>query len=142
MRLYRYTVKREFVCETGVGRNLSSPETVFATFGPLVAQLDREQFLAVFLNGKNNMVGFEAVSTGSLGASIVHPREAFKAAIINNAAAVVFVHNHPSGDPTPSTEDRRITERLRRAGETLGISVLDHVVIGDSGFFSFADNGW
>ena len=81
-------------------------------------------------------------SAGSLAASLVHPREAFRPAIREAAAAVLFVHNHPSGDPTPSGEDRRITSRLRGAGELLGIPVLDHVVIGRGRYFSFADAGW
>ena len=81
---------------------------------------------------------------GSLTAALVHPREVFKAAILSNAAALILVHNHPSGDPTPSAEDRAITERLRQVGELVGIRVLDHVVIGDEGqFVSLAEQeGW
>ena len=82
------------------------------------------------------------ISEGSLGASLVHPREAFRPAVREAAAAVIFMHNHPSGDPSPSSEDRRITARLRRAGEILGIPVLDHVVVGRDGYFSFADSAW
>lgn len=74
-------------------------------------------------------------------AALVHPREVFKAAILANAAALILVHNHPSGDPEPSAEDRAITERLKQAGELLGIRVLDHVVIGDDKFRSFAEEG-
>jgi DNA repair protein RadC len=102
---------------------------------------DREHFLMLALDGKNRVVGFEIVSVGTLTASLVHPREVFKAAILTNAAAIVVAHNHPSGDPTPSAEDRAITERLKQAGELLGIAVLDHVVLGDSGYHSFADAG-
>lgn len=123
-------------------RPLSSSGEVDALLREEMLSSDRERFLALLLNGKNKLLGIEEVSKGSLGASIVHPRELFKAAILANAAAIICAHNHPSGDPTPSAEDRRITERLRRAAEVLGIPILDHVVIGDPSFYSFADNGW
>src|SRR5207302_8829691 len=102
-------------------------------------RLDREVFLALVLDGKNQLLGFNQVSVGSLSAALVHPREVFKAAILANAAAIILVHNHPSGDPEPSPEDRAITGRLKEAGELLGIKVLDHVVIGDGRYVSFAD---
>jgi DNA repair protein RadC len=82
------------------------------------------------------------VSEGSLTLSIVHPREVFALAVRESAAGVIFLHNHPSGDPTPSAEDRRLTDRLVTAGEVLGIRVLDHMVIGDGRYVSFADEGW
>jgi DNA repair protein RadC len=82
------------------------------------------------------------VSVGSLSASLVHPREAFKVAILANAASVILVNNHPSGDPEPSPEDSRVTDRLKRGGELLGIPVLDHVVIDDGRYHSFADGGF
>jgi DNA repair protein RadC len=124
------------------GTFLSSATEVHAHFGPLLADDKRESFYIVLLNGKNRVLAKIRISQGSLGASIVHPREAFRPAIREAAAAVIFVHNHPSGDPTPSEEDRRITERLRRAGELMGIPVLDHVVVGRGRYWSFADNGW
>lgn len=124
------------------GAMLSSPAEVYAHFGPLLADDKRESFVAVLVDGKNRVLAKVPVSQGSLGASIVHPREAFRAAVREAAAAIVFVHNHPSGDPTPSAEDRRITERLRRAGEVMGIPVLDHVVVGRGRYYSFADSGW
>jgi DNA repair proteins len=82
------------------------------------------------------------VSEGSLTLSIVHPREVFTLAVRESAAAVIFLHNHPSGDPTPSREDRVLTARLVSAGEVLGIRVLDHLVVGDGRYISFADQGW
>ncbi len=124
------------------GTFLSSATAVHAHFGPLLADEKRESFYIVLLNGKNRVLAKIRISQGSLCASIVHPREAFRFAVREAAAAVIFVHNHPSGDPTPSEEDRRITERLRRAGELMGIPVLDHVVVGRGGYWSFADNGW
>jgi DNA repair protein RadC len=101
-----------------------------------------EEFLVVFLDAKNTPVGYQVVSVGSLTLSIVHPREAFKAAVCMSAAAVIFSHNHPSGDPTPSLEDRTLTKRLVSAGELLGIRVLDHIVMGEGRHVSFADEGW
>jgi DNA repair protein RadC len=121
---------------------LSSAAEVHAHFGPLLADEKRESFYAVLLNGKNRVMAKVRISQGSLCASIVHPREAFRSAVRDAAAAIIFVHNHPSGDPTPSPEDRRITERLRHAGELMGIAVLDHVVVGRGKYWSFADNAW
>ena len=123
-------------------RPLSSSGEVDALLREEMLTWDRERFVALLLDGGNKLLGIDEVSKGSLGASIVHPRELFKAAILANAAAIICAHNHPSGDPTPSAEDRRITERIRRAAEILGIPVLDHVVIGDPSYYSFADNGW
>ncbi|HEY3154399.1 MAG TPA: JAB domain-containing protein [Candidatus Binatia bacterium] len=103
---------------------------------------DKEHFLLLTLNNKNRVNGFKVVSTGSLTASLVHPREVWRAALHLCAAAVIFVHNHPSGEPAPSPEDQDITRRLKETGDVLGIRVLDHVVLGDSErFFSFSDKG-
>src|SRR5262249_32765455 len=95
----------------------------------------------VLLNAKHRPIGLNTVSVGSLTASIVHGREVFKPAIAGNAAAVILAHNHPSGDPSPSTEDVELTKRLRDAGELLGIRVLDHVIVGDGKHYSFVDAG-
>ena len=103
---------------------------------------DKEHFLLLTLNNKNRVSGFKVVSTGSLTASLVHPREVWRAALHLCAAAVIFVHNHPSGEPAPSQEDQEITRRLKETGDMLGIRVLDHVVLGDNDrFFSFSDKG-
>ena len=104
---------------------------------------DREHFVVLLLDQKNKLIGIHTVSTGSLSASVVHPREVFKACILSNAAAFVAGHNHPSGDPQPSREDRALTTRLHDAGKLLGIAMLDHVIIGDGTetYFSFADEG-
>ncbi|MFT4570343.1 MAG: DNA repair protein RadC [Hyphomicrobiaceae bacterium] len=124
------------------GRALRSSGDVHSHFGPLLADEKRELFTAVLVDTKNRVLTAVRISEGSLNASLVHPREAFRPAIREAAAAVVFVHNHPSGDPTPSTEDRRITQRLRSAGELLGIAVLDHIIVARDEYFSFADSGW
>lgn len=89
-----------------------------------------EKFGILTLNMKNMVVGMHVISIGSLNAAIVHPRDVFKAAMMNNAATIVCFHNHPSGDPTPSPEDIQITKRLCEAGEMLGIEVLDHIIVG------------
>lgn len=103
---------------------------------------EREHFLMFMLDARRNVKGVATVSIGTLSASLVHPRECFRPAIIAGAAAVVAVHNHPSGDPAPSAEDRDVTRRLQRAGELLGIPLADHVVIGAAGaFYSFRERG-
>lgn len=107
-----------------------------------LADVDREHFVVLMLDQKNHVIGIHTVSMGSLTASIVHPREVYKAAILANAAAIMCGHNHPSGDPQPSREDRAITQRLAEAGKLLGINVVDHIIIGGAGtYFSFADEG-
>lgn len=104
---------------------------------------EREHFMAAYLDNRSRVKGVSTVSIGTLSASLVHPREVFRPAIVAGAAAVVISHNHPSGDPSPSPEDREATRRLLRAGELLGIPLLDHVIIAeaDGVFFSFKERG-
>ena len=109
---------------------------------PLFHGLDREQFLVACLDAKHAIIGVNVVSIGSLSFSIVHPREVFKPAILLNSAAIICAHNHPSGHPEPSSEDRVLTARLRQAGDLIGITILDHIILGDDRTFSFADQGW
>lgn len=105
--------------------------------------LAEEHFVVLHLDTKHAPIGYQIVSIGSLSLSIVHPREVFKLACCANAAAIVCAHNHPSSDPTPSQEDRKLTARLVSCGELLGIPVLDHIVIGEADrYVSFADQGW
>jgi DNA repair protein RadC len=103
--------------------------------------LRKECFWAVLLNGKNRFLKLVRVSEGSLTASLVHPREVFRPAILEAAAGLLCVHNHPSGDPAPSPEDLQITRRLVEVGRLIGIRVLDHVIVGENEYFSFADEG-
>ncbi|HEX9093147.1 MAG TPA: DNA repair protein RadC [Coriobacteriia bacterium] len=112
---------------------VSTAQDVVALCGPQLRGLDREHFWALALTTKNHLLRMVEISVGSLNASIVHPRELYKEAVRLSAASVVVVHNHPSGDPTPSGADLQLTRRLARAGEVLGIELLDHVVIGDGG---------
>ncbi len=103
--------------------------------------LDREHFKTVLLNSKNQVLGIEVISIGSINASMVHPREIFRTAIKRNAAAVVLAHNHPSGDPSPSSDDIQVTERVLRAGQLIGVDVLDHLIIGDKCYISLRRQG-
>jgi len=103
--------------------------------------LDREHFRALLLNAKNQVIGQEIISIGTLNSSAVHPRELFKNAIKASAAAIILVHNHPSGDPSPSREDIEVTRRLVEAGRLIGIEILDHLVIGNGKFESFKAMG-
>lgn len=102
---------------------------------------DREKFICIHFNIKNQIISYEVVSMGSLTSSIVHPREVFKAAILANAASVVFLHNHPSGSTEPSNDDIEITNRLCKAGGILGIDILDHLIITRDNYFSFKQKG-
>ncbi|MRR56982.1 MAG: DNA repair protein RadC [Deltaproteobacteria bacterium] len=116
------------------GNRITLPEQAAEAFCSLVGNPDREYFVALLMDGKNRITSIHQVSQGSLNQSIVHPRETFKAALLANAAAIILAHNHPSGDLTPSREDREITKRLREAGELLGVRVLDHIIVDtDSG---------
>ena len=100
----------------------------------------KEHFVVLMLDGRNRVVGESQISQGTLTASLVHPREVFRPAVSAAAAAIVLVHNHPSGDPSPSAEDQRVTQRLVEAGEIVGIRVVDHVVVAEGGFYSFQEN--
>ena len=103
--------------------------------------LRKEHFVCLFLNTKNRVLAQETVSIGTLDASLVHPREVFRAAMKHGAASMICIHNHPSGDPTPSREDINITKRLMEVGELVGIEVLDHIVIGDNQYVSLKERG-
>jgi DNA repair protein RadC len=118
-----------------------SPKDVADLMTEELRYLQKEHFVCLFLNTKNHIVGQETLSMGSLNASIVHPREVFRAAIKRSSASIICVHNHPSGDPTPSSEDIQLTQRLVEAGEIIGIDVLDHIVIGDHSFVSLKEQG-
>jgi DNA repair protein RadC len=106
-----------------------------------LSMADKEHFMIIMLNTKNRVIAKKVISIGHLQASLVHPREMFKEAIRRSSAAVILVHNHPSGDLTPSRDDITTTERLREAGSLLGIDVLDHIIVGDNRYFSFREQG-
>ncbi len=117
-------------------------EDVASFYIPRLADKKREQFQVLLLDRKNRFLRDVMVSQGSLDASVVHPREVFNPAIRDSAAAIICVHNHPSGDPQPSPEDRALTRRLLEVGETIGIPVLDHIIVGRNDHVSFKDEGW
>ncbi len=120
---------------------IKSPEDVSNYVMEDMRFLTQEHFITLYLNTKNHVIHRHTVFIGSLNASIVHPREVFKEALRRSAASVICLHNHPSGDPTPSREDIEVTKRLNEAGKVLGIEVLDHVIIGDRTFVSLKEQG-
>ncbi len=119
---------------------VSSPADVNGLLRGQIANLDRENFVAVLLNSKNEVIEVSKVSVGTLSATLVHPREVFKPAIRASAASVILAHNHPSGKVEPSREDKEVTRRMADAAEIIGIEVLDHVILGD-GYFSMKEHG-
>lgn len=123
-----------------VNRRFTSPKQIYEIFFDLALET-KEHFIVLHLDGKNRIACIDRASVGSLNQAIVHPREIFKTALLSNAAAILLVHNHPTGDPAPSNEDRDITNRLKEAGELLGIKVLDHVIVGNGQYFSFTEEG-
>lgn len=120
------------------GTPIKSAKDVFEYASQKLMYRKKEQFMILHLDSKNRIIKDEIVSIGILNASIVHPREVFKSAIRESANAIILTHNHPSGDPTPSEEDEKITEIIHKAGEIIGISVLDHVIIGNT-HYSFRE---
>jgi DNA repair protein RadC len=115
---------------------IRGPDDVFRLMAPRLRDLPHEQFHALLLNSQHRVLRDVLVTRGILDASLIHPREVFRPAILERAAAVILVHNHPSGDPVPSSEDRVVTRQMNDAGRMIGIPVLDHVVIADGGWQS------
>ena len=120
---------------------ISSPQDIGNVYMEELRYKKKEIFRVVLLNTKNVIIGSKDISEGSLNASIVHPREVFLEALKKSANKMILMHNDPSGDPTPSSEDINITKRLISAGQIVGIEILDHVIIGDGSFYSFKENG-
>jgi DNA repair protein RadC len=123
------------------GERFSNSRELYFRYRARFFSASKEHFFSLHLNSKNQLIREVLVSIGSLSTSIVHPREVFAPAVRDSTAAVIFLHNHPSGDPAPSREDRDCTQRLIHAGQILGIRVLDHIVIGHDNYYSFADAG-
>lgn len=118
-----------------------APEDVDRHLRPLVRDLEVERFHVFCLDARHRLRRAEVVSVGTLTASLVHPREVFRVAVREGAAAILLAHNHPSGDPTPSTEDAAVTARLAEVGRLIGIRVLDHVIVAAGGYYSFRESG-
>ena len=140
--IYRVTLVRESRLPHAQPQIRSSRDAAII-FRQHLGAVDREHFMVAMLDQKNKVIGINTVSIGSLTASVVHPREVMKPAILSNAASLLCCHNHPSGAPQPSQEDRALTRRLVDAGQLLGINVLDHIILGDGSeaYYSFADEG-
>src|SRR5256712_3089349 len=125
----------------GVRVVLSTPAAVYAAFAPLMEDLRREVFRVALLDAQNGLVRDIVISEGTLSASLVHPREVFKPAILESAASIILLHNHPSGDPTPSQEDLRLTRQLVECSRLMDLRIHDHVIIGRERFISLAQRG-
>lgn len=142
MREYYNRIEVQLVreeCAKETPKQVKSGSCVVGLLAETIGRAACEHFVVLLLDTKHVVLGMQTVSIGSLDAATVHPREVFKAAVLMNASCIIAAHNHPSGDPTPSSSDRAVTERLREAGEILGIPLLDHIVIGRERFYSFAE---
>jgi DNA repair protein RadC len=129
--------KRALSEKNGNNIKFRCSEEVAHYYIPLMKDLKKEQFKVVLLDVKNKVLKEILISQGSLTASIVHPREVLKPVIKESAASVIFIHNHPSGDPDPSTDDIEVTNRLCKSCSIMGINVFDHIIVGENGYFSF-----
>jgi DNA repair protein RadC len=137
-----FTLGKRLMAESLEGdAAFSSSRMVHSHFAPRFKNLKKELFLSLLLDTKNRLIREVKVSEGTLTNSLIHPREAFREAIRESAASVLFVHNHPSGDPEPSRDDIAVTERLKATGDIVGIHVLDHVIIGDGRYVSLREKG-
>ena len=137
-----FELTRRIRSQAHAGRvTLGNPEAVFSHFGPLMEDLKKEVFRVALLDTQNHLLKDVLVSEGTLSASLVHPREVFKPAVVESAAHLILIHNHPSGDPTPSREDLRLTRQLVECARLLDIRIHDHVVIGRGRFVSLAQRG-
>ncbi|MGI6125225.1 MAG: RadC family protein [Acetivibrionales bacterium] len=137
----RIVLVKEKVGRYELPKKIDSPDQAYKAITEItsVEEEAQEVFGILVLNTKNKIVAVHEVSRGALNSSLVHPREVFKPAVLHNAAAIICFHNHPSGDPEPSREDMKITERLKNAGEILGISVYDHIIVGDDRYISLKE---
>jgi len=125
------------------GEPVTSPADVGRQMSPVLGHLDREHFCALMLNTRGQIIANATISIGSLNASIVHPRELFRDAVRYSAASMILVHNHPSGDVTPSEEDIRLTQRLIKCGDLMGIQIVDHVIVARGHkFLSMKEHGY
>lgn len=137
LALFEFNKRHNLAKQTS--RHIKSAEDVFNHFYEKLKDEKQEKFVVLMLNSKNWVIGEKVISQGTLDFSTAHPRDIFKAAIKNSASRIILVHNHPSGDPTPSESDRQLTEKLIEAGELLGITVSDHVIIGNKKRWSWRE---
>jgi DNA repair protein RadC len=135
---YRLQMVRE---ESSAYGAVCSPDDLGPSLVSLLRHLDREHMVVVALDARNQPIGCHVVSVGTLSASLVHPREVFKFALLANSASIILAHNHPSEDTAPSRDDIELTQRLRKAGEILGVEVLDHLIVGGEQYRSLKEMG-
>ena len=128
-------------CPTIPSIKIDSPTDVYYLLRDEVKLWDREKFLSIMLNSRNTLIAIEEISIGSLDTIVVHPREVFKSAILANAHRIILVHNHPSQNPKPSREDKQITDKIYSAAQILDIQLVDHLIITQDGYTSWAE-GW
>jgi len=133
-------VKEELPEYMKLDEPITNSQQVYELFGFLKDET-KEHFIGVHVDSKNRILAIDRIATGSMNAAIVHPREAYKSALLSSAAGIIFVHNHPSGDSTPSREDIELSRRLSEASELIGIRMLDSIVVGSRGYASLADRG-
>ena len=138
----RYSVKKTDAGQPVImGRAMNTPRESAPVVMTVLRDEPGEVFAIICLSTKHRVIAYHEVSRGTLDATLVHPREVFKAALLANAAAIILTHNHPSGDPTPSADDVGLTRRLVEAGTLLGVDVLDHIIVGDGRYYSFREGG-
>lgn len=140
---YDLFMKKSVVRESDVDYCVKNPDEAydFAVNVMKMSEQAQEVFAIISLNSKGDVIGFSEIARGTLNSSLVHPREVFKVAFVQNAASIIAVHNHPSGDPSPSDEDIAVTERLKECGEILDVPLIDHIIVGDYKY-SFKENNY
>jgi DNA repair protein RadC len=136
-----FEIGRRVITKPAEVRHLNTPEAVWKLLLPLMACLEREEFRVLVLNNKNGIIKNAVVSVGTISEAIVHPREVFRDAIREGGAGIIIAHNHPTGEDTPSSEDIKTTKRIAEAGKIIGIPLLDHLIIINTGYFSFKEKG-
>lgn len=139
-----YKVKIKLVRE---GRDyekvkINNPEDAYKFIKDALETSDRERFIAIYLDAKNRVIGVDEISTGGITAAAFYPREIVKGALLSNAVSIIIAHNHPSGDPTPSSDDINVTTKIKEACSLLQIELSDHIIVGDGQYFSFLDKGY
>jgi DNA repair protein RadC len=139
--VYHLELVRDRTIKAEVEENVNGTAAAARILAREMAGADRERLLCLWLNCRNDLIGLEVVSVGTLTASLAHSREIFKGAILANAANIVLAHNHPSGNPSPSAEDIQLTRRLAEAGRLLGIQLLDHLIVTEKETYSFKAAG-
>lgn len=126
--------------ETEPSDPIRTPKDIHKLMAEYLTNSPQEQMWVLILNARNQVIGMNMVALGTANASLVHPRETFRAAILMNGVSIILVHNHPSGDPEPSNDDRELTQRMIKAGELMGIDVLDHVIVAGEKLYSFKEH--